>query len=457
MYTNETSRMLADGGIMQDGGSTDPVSGNDVPPGAMKEEVRDDIDAKLSEGEFVIPADVVRYIGLSTLMKMRDKAKEGLKKMEEIGQMGNAEEVPNPEALHSSDSEMDDESFSSEVDSILGESETPAFAEGGYVDPTNEPLYKTSPLKGFEMVTMVNEAGNTIYIPHLNGKPLLAVPAGYSSRASTLPPVPETPTTTTPTAPSISGSSDSSGGGDSGGGMPSNQPSGGMGKGSYSVDEYGFATPTYTDPSMGKYGGGFLGGLFGGIPGAMLGSKAGEKSITAANEYNALMAAEVNMAVNQQNFRGLEYDAAAKATAGEAANAAAAATAAAVANGYSPAAVEAAAQAAVDAVTAGASVSDAVAAGAAAAATVANDIDAVSASRGYESTTTPSTPDTTTTTPDTTTTESQSISDQSSAGSTPSDNSPAGGFGEGQYAKGGFVSKKKNVAAKSNKGLASRK
>jgi hypothetical protein len=56
-------------------------------------------------------------------MKIRDKAKMGLKKMEEIGQMGNAEEVPNAEALHSGEDEMDDETFSSEIDSLMGEME----------------------------------------------------------------------------------------------------------------------------------------------------------------------------------------------------------------------------------------------------------------------------------------------------------------------------------------------
>lgn len=119
MLTNEMNQMFADGGVMQEGGTVDPISGNDVPPGAMQEEVRDDIDAKLSEGEFVFPADVVRYIGLATLMKLRDKAKEGLKRMEEIGQMGNAEEVKDAEALHGE--EMSDDVFSSEIDSIMNE------------------------------------------------------------------------------------------------------------------------------------------------------------------------------------------------------------------------------------------------------------------------------------------------------------------------------------------------
>lgn len=117
---NEMNRLFAEGGMMQQGGTVDPVSGNEVPVGAMAEEVRDDIPAQLSEGEFVFPADVVRFIGLQTLMKLRDKAKMGLKKMEQIGQMGNAEEVPDGEALFGGE-EMDDEMFSSEIDSLMGE------------------------------------------------------------------------------------------------------------------------------------------------------------------------------------------------------------------------------------------------------------------------------------------------------------------------------------------------
>ena len=81
------------GGLKDEGGSKDPVSGNDVPTGSLKEEVRDDIDAKLSPGEFVFSADVTRFYGLNHLIKMRDKAKAGLKRMEEMGQMGNSEEA----------------------------------------------------------------------------------------------------------------------------------------------------------------------------------------------------------------------------------------------------------------------------------------------------------------------------------------------------------------------------
>ena len=120
MLADQMNNMFAEGGVMQEGGTVDPVSGNEVPVGAMQEEVRDDIDAKLSEGEFVFPADVVRFIGLQTLMKLRDKAKAGLKRMEEIGQMGNAEQVEDGEALFGGE-EMDDDMFSSEIDSIMAE------------------------------------------------------------------------------------------------------------------------------------------------------------------------------------------------------------------------------------------------------------------------------------------------------------------------------------------------
>ena len=107
----QTQRMLKEGGMMQEGGTVDPVSGNDVPVGAMQEEVRDDIPAQLSEGEFVFPADVVRFIGLERLMMMRQAAKEGLGKMEAMGQMSNADEA----------TEEDDGAFESQIDEIMGE------------------------------------------------------------------------------------------------------------------------------------------------------------------------------------------------------------------------------------------------------------------------------------------------------------------------------------------------
>ena len=105
----QTKRLLNDGGLLQQGGTVDAESGNEVPVGSLQEEVRDDIPAQLSEGEFVFPADVVRFIGLERLMQMRQAAKEGLSKMEAMGQMGNAEEA----------TEDDDGNFETEIDDIV--------------------------------------------------------------------------------------------------------------------------------------------------------------------------------------------------------------------------------------------------------------------------------------------------------------------------------------------------
>ena len=106
-----TNNLLATGGMKQQGGTVDPVSGNTVPVGALKNEVRDDVDAKLSDGEFVFPADVTRYIGLDKLMQIRDAAKQGLQKMDSMGQMGNAEEV-------AGENDNEDQ-FSSHIDDII--------------------------------------------------------------------------------------------------------------------------------------------------------------------------------------------------------------------------------------------------------------------------------------------------------------------------------------------------
>ena len=190
MYTDNMDRLFAEGGMNDEGGTVDPVSGNDVPAGSLQNEVRDDIDAKLSEGEFVVPADVVRYIGLERLMKLRDEAKAGLARMNEIGQMGNAEEVANPEALHE-----DEEGFDSEIDDIMQEVDGEAMGEpkyaggGGVVKvPTADKdiLAKyniqrtaiTNP--ALDVRLLKNAAGDSLYMTYFNNRPGGAIPEGYS-------------------------------------------------------------------------------------------------------------------------------------------------------------------------------------------------------------------------------------------------------------------------------------
>ena len=91
--------LFDEGGLLDEGGTVDEESGNDVPVGSLKKEVRDDVPAQLSEGEFVMPADVVRFHGLDKMMALRDEAKMGLARMEAMGQMGNADEATLPDGV----------------------------------------------------------------------------------------------------------------------------------------------------------------------------------------------------------------------------------------------------------------------------------------------------------------------------------------------------------------------
>ena len=79
---------MARGGLKDDGMNMDPVSGNEVPPGSLAQEVRDDIPAQLSDGEYVVPADVVRYYGVKFFEDLRQEAKVGLSDMEMNGRIG---------------------------------------------------------------------------------------------------------------------------------------------------------------------------------------------------------------------------------------------------------------------------------------------------------------------------------------------------------------------------------
>jgi hypothetical protein len=80
--------LMQEGGLQDDGMSQDPVSGNEIPNGSMASEVRDDIPAQLSEGEYVVPADVVRFFGVKFFEDLRSEAKMGLQQMNKDGRIG---------------------------------------------------------------------------------------------------------------------------------------------------------------------------------------------------------------------------------------------------------------------------------------------------------------------------------------------------------------------------------
>ena len=171
----------------------DPVSGNEVPAGALPEEVRDDVPAMLSEGEYVVPADVLRYYGVKFFEDLRTGAKMGLTDMESNGRFGGE---PVEEGLPFSMEEI------AVVDDGIEESQ--GMAKGGYVkgydeggvveDPTQmktpdflQGVSAVSPTTDDEYKLYTNAEGMTLYVRFVNGKPMTYVPPGYSESSSALP------------------------------------------------------------------------------------------------------------------------------------------------------------------------------------------------------------------------------------------------------------------------------
>ncbi len=69
----------------------------DPPPGAKPSEVADDIPAMLSEGEYVLPANVVRYLGLERIIDMHRQVLCEIQQMEDLGMIQNVDENGKPE------------------------------------------------------------------------------------------------------------------------------------------------------------------------------------------------------------------------------------------------------------------------------------------------------------------------------------------------------------------------
>lgn len=187
------NKLYAEGGVNTSQTKVDPVSGNEVPPGSLPEEVRDDIDAKLSGGEYIVPADVLRYYGVAFFEKLRTKAKEGLGSMEADGRIGG----------DTVEEEEDDLPF--DLEELQAEDEDePAFAAGGLTEekamlgaqPTFNPSQWTfGGAEGIatpattaptvkETKVYSDVVGNTISVDFINGVAQTQIPAGYSLKTT---------------------------------------------------------------------------------------------------------------------------------------------------------------------------------------------------------------------------------------------------------------------------------
>lgn len=153
----------------------DPVSGNEVPTGSLPEEVRDDIPAQLSEGEYVVPADVVRYYGVKFFEDLRMEAKSGWQSMEENGRIGG-----DPVGMEMGDDELPFDLAELQITDD-GE-EQPEMYAGGYMAGGYQPNMNFGGKYGEQSVTIreyIGPNGEKIFVQFIGETPLTAIPEGY--------------------------------------------------------------------------------------------------------------------------------------------------------------------------------------------------------------------------------------------------------------------------------------
>ena len=161
----------------------DPVSGNTAPVGAKPEEVRDDIEIRVSPGEYVINAQTVRYFGEDFFDELQKTAEEGFERIKE------GEELP------FRDDELDiedDETEEVEPEGFAYGGRVKGYAEGDLVVP--EPVGggygqyggTGAIFMGYQSKIFINdETGQKIIIFFFNGRPLSRIPAGFREMGET--------------------------------------------------------------------------------------------------------------------------------------------------------------------------------------------------------------------------------------------------------------------------------
>ena len=207
----QTRMAFADGGL-----PVDPVSGNEVPPGSLPEEVRDDIKVGVSAGEYIVPADVLRYYGMKFFEDLRAEAKVALGGMEQDGRMG-GEPMGGEPMMEAPMEEEDDLPFSTEE---LQSTDDVEMNKGGYMRGYAEAGLVTDPAAvaaenpdtqiqmdsifgnmgsvntGIEYLIYYGPNGEQITIQTFNGQPMSPIPPGYTRAPTAVAPI--TPVVTAP-------------------------------------------------------------------------------------------------------------------------------------------------------------------------------------------------------------------------------------------------------------------
>ena len=193
---NRPNLMYKRGGLNDEGGEIDEVSGNRVPVGGTKKGVRDDLDVNMSAGEWVADEATTRYHGLKTFLGMRDEALMGMKKMEAMGLMGNSDEATLPDDMPFGMADL----LLVEIDEKKGKQRELNMQDGGFVSGQEgetislEGQQQATPTKARRKVTFDevmaeakmefkeyrNAEGQSLMVPFIGGVPLYPIPEGYT-------------------------------------------------------------------------------------------------------------------------------------------------------------------------------------------------------------------------------------------------------------------------------------
>lgn len=222
---NQMNRLMAEGGMADDGMTVEPTTGNEIPPGSLANEVRDDIDAKLSEGEYIVPADVVRYFGVRFFEDLRMQAKQGLSQMDAQGRIGGTAVNQNGVPLEGEDEELTPEEEQMLMEALGQSGGAPVgMAEGGFASRNpafgavgfDRSAFSMPQAGGFESRTYYNPSTKEKKsFQFMNGSPIGIIPAGfvpYTEGMENQAPVTPTATSTPAPAPVPTTSNSSSGG-----------------------------------------------------------------------------------------------------------------------------------------------------------------------------------------------------------------------------------------------------
>ena len=169
MAIEQQMQLFALGGLDDDGMSRDPVSGNTIPAGSMANEVRDDVDAKLSDGEYVVPANVVRFFGVKFFEDLRTQAMQGLGAMEANGRIG-GEPVPSAMPMQDQMANVKPDMSDGEMEMLQG-----LMNEGGFIrgyangGSPETPEYASTAYNPLQYpLTQYATPGASVYNPNLN-------------------------------------------------------------------------------------------------------------------------------------------------------------------------------------------------------------------------------------------------------------------------------------------------